>query len=144
MAAIHTDFKGTVRQRRGDRLRASDEELFEGQIWTGARLRNSAWSTASAICTLFCASALATRSSCPRSAPRARGGDAGSASGRRDAEAGAIADAVLDVIAERTLWARYGLASAGADSGRRGRAGARCRSLDFEAARRHGSGRSGD
>ena len=35
MAAIHTDFKGTVRERRGDRLRACDEELFEGQIWTG-------------------------------------------------------------------------------------------------------------
>ena len=29
--------------------------------------------------------------------------------GRRDTEAGAVANAVLDAIAERMLWARYGL-----------------------------------
>ena len=37
MTEIHGDFKSMVRQRRGDRLKAADDELFEGQIWTGRK-----------------------------------------------------------------------------------------------------------
>ncbi|HLT02067.1 MAG TPA: S49 family peptidase, partial [Geminicoccaceae bacterium] len=37
MTEIHGDFKSAVRTRRGDRLQGTDEELFEGQIWTGRK-----------------------------------------------------------------------------------------------------------
>lgn len=32
---IHDSFKALVRTRRGDRLKGRDDELFEGDIWTG-------------------------------------------------------------------------------------------------------------
>jgi serine protease SohB len=32
---LHQGFKATVRERRGERLKGDDSELFEGQIWTG-------------------------------------------------------------------------------------------------------------
>ncbi len=34
---IHDDFKKWVKQRRGDRLKADDATLFEGEFWTGRR-----------------------------------------------------------------------------------------------------------
>lgn len=34
---IHADFKRWVKQRRGDRLKADDATLFEGEFWTGKR-----------------------------------------------------------------------------------------------------------
>ncbi|MEK0084820.1 S49 family peptidase [Benzoatithermus flavus] len=33
---IHQRFIAQVRERRGDRLKGTDEELFDGRIWTGA------------------------------------------------------------------------------------------------------------
>ena len=36
-ADIHDGFKSEVRARRGDRLKLSDDELFDGDVWTGAR-----------------------------------------------------------------------------------------------------------
>ncbi|MCS6877888.1 MAG: S49 family peptidase [Geminicoccaceae bacterium] len=36
-AEIHERFKEQVRSRRAGRLRASEEELFDGRVWTGAR-----------------------------------------------------------------------------------------------------------
>ncbi len=36
---MHDTFKQMVRDRRGDRLNGSDEELFEGDIWTGSQAR---------------------------------------------------------------------------------------------------------
>lgn len=35
-AEIHTSFKTMVRDRRGDRLKGDDADLFNGDIWTGA------------------------------------------------------------------------------------------------------------
>ena len=32
---VHESFKEQVRSRRGDRIKAADSELFEGDIWTG-------------------------------------------------------------------------------------------------------------
>jgi serine protease SohB len=109
MTDIHGDFKGTVRQRRGERLRAPDEELFEGQIWTGRKAAE-----------LGVIDGLGDL----HGVLRARFGDKvklpqiGAARPwwrrrlsvrRREFESGAVADAVLDAIAERMLWARYGL-----------------------------------
>jgi signal peptide peptidase SppA len=34
---IHESFKAMVRQRRGSRLKASEDELFSGEFWTGRR-----------------------------------------------------------------------------------------------------------
>ena len=34
---IHESFKAMVRQRRGSRLKAREEELFSGEFWTGRR-----------------------------------------------------------------------------------------------------------
>lgn len=34
---IHESFQAYVRERRGDRLRAPDSELFSGEFWTGRR-----------------------------------------------------------------------------------------------------------
>lgn len=34
---IHDSFKTLVRSRRGDRLKAPDDELFSGEFWTGRR-----------------------------------------------------------------------------------------------------------
>ncbi|MGI9417451.1 MAG: S49 family peptidase, partial [Geminicoccaceae bacterium] len=31
----HTNFKAEVRERRGERLKGEDADLFEGQVWTG-------------------------------------------------------------------------------------------------------------
>lgn len=36
-ADIHESFKAWVRERRGDRLRGTPEELFSGEFWTGPR-----------------------------------------------------------------------------------------------------------
>ncbi len=33
----HVNFKAMVRQRRGEKLKGEDKDLFEGQIWSGAR-----------------------------------------------------------------------------------------------------------
>jgi signal peptide peptidase SppA len=35
--AIHDDFKAWVRERRGERLTADEDEAFSGAFWTGAR-----------------------------------------------------------------------------------------------------------
>ena len=34
---IHDGFKSEVRARRGDRLKISDDQLFDGDVWTGMR-----------------------------------------------------------------------------------------------------------
>lgn len=36
-AEIHDAFKAMVRGRRGDRLKGTDEDLFSGEFWTGAK-----------------------------------------------------------------------------------------------------------
>ncbi|MGW5050811.1 S49 family peptidase [Actinokineospora sp. NPDC004072] len=36
-AQLHEQFAAWVRQRRGDRLAGSDDELFSGEVWTGRR-----------------------------------------------------------------------------------------------------------
>ena len=35
MEDCHDNFKNWVRERRGERLKLGDEEMFEGQVWTG-------------------------------------------------------------------------------------------------------------
>ncbi|WP_424811222.1 S49 family peptidase [Roseococcus sp. YIM B11640] len=37
LAELHTEFKDWVRERRGDRLKAPEEQLFTGRFWIGRR-----------------------------------------------------------------------------------------------------------
>src|SRR5690606_29187500 len=109
MTEIHGDFKSAVRTRRGDRLQGTDEELFEGQIWTGRKAAE-----------LGLVDGLGDL----HGLMRERFGDKvklphiGAAKPwwrrrlnvRPDPEAArALADALLDAAIERSLWARYGL-----------------------------------
>lgn len=109
MTEIHGDFKSAVRTRRGDRLQGTDEELFEGQIWTGRKAAE-----------LGLIDGLGDL----HGLMRERFGDKvklphiGAAKPwwrrrlnvRPDPEAArALADALLDAAIERSLWARYGL-----------------------------------
>lgn len=109
MTEIHTDFKSMVRERRGDRLRAADDELFEGQIWTGRKAAE-----------LGLIDGLGDLHGLMRErfGDKVRLPHVGAAkpwwrrrlSVRPSAtEARAVADALLDAIVERSLWARYGL-----------------------------------
>lgn len=109
MSEIHTDFKGTVRQRRGDRLRAPDEELFEGQIWTGRKaaelgLIDGLGDLHGILRERFGDKVKLPQIGVPRPWWRRR-----FSVRQRDSEARAVADALLDALAERMLWARYGL-----------------------------------
>jgi serine protease SohB len=109
MSDIHTDFKGTVRQRRGDRLTAPDEELFEGQIWTGRKAAelgviDGLGDLHSVLRERFGDKVKLPQIGAARPWWRRR-----FSVGRRDSEARVLADALLDAIAERMLWARFGL-----------------------------------
>ncbi len=104
-ADIHDNFKALVRERRGERLKAADGELFEGDVWTGERAVG-----------LGLVDGLGEL----RSTLRARFGD--------DVRLQAIAprkgllrrklhihgpedwaDGLLSALEERALWSRYGL-----------------------------------
>jgi signal peptide peptidase SppA len=106
---IHAGFKAQVRERRGSRLEASDADLFEGQIWTGQ-----------GALALGLIDGLGTL----HGILRARYGDKVRLPqitaarfwwqrrlgiGGRRLDAWAVAADVLDSLAERALWARFGL-----------------------------------
>ncbi|QXM25779.1 S49 family peptidase [Elioraea tepida] len=103
-ADIHESFKAWVRSRRGDRLRASEEELFSGEFWTGRRA--VALGLADGIGEL-------------RATMRERHGEkvrfAVFGAPRRPfwtrlfPGSDSLAQAAADIIAERAAFARYGL-----------------------------------
>jgi serine protease SohB len=109
MGEIHTDFKGTVRQRRGDRLRAPDEELFEGQIWTGRRAAELGLIDGLGDLHGILRERFGDKVKLPQIGAARPWWRRRFSARRRDSEARAVADALLDALAERMLWARYGL-----------------------------------
>jgi serine protease SohB len=109
MTEIHGDFKSMVRQRRGERLRAADDEVFEGQIWTGRKAAELGLIDGLADLHGLMRERFGDKVKLPQvgvARPWWR---------RRlnvrpsPAEARAMADALLDAIVERSLLARYGL-----------------------------------
>jgi len=112
---MHERFKGWVRERRGDRLKGSEEELFSGAFWTGEH---------------GVSLGLADGLGEPREVLRRRFGKrvrlvplerrrgllSGLLSGGRSPEAedtsvrfGDLAPAVVEAMEERLLWQRIGL-----------------------------------
>jgi serine protease SohB len=103
---LHQGFKGTVRERRGERLKGGDEELFEGQIWTGrgaleAGLIDGLGSLHTVLKARFGDKVRLPQMSAPRPWWQRRLG--------LEAWPRALVDAGLDSLAERALWSRYGL-----------------------------------
>ena len=109
MSDIHTDFKGTVRQRRGDRLTAPDEDLFEGQIWTGRKAAELGVIDGLGDLHGVLRERFGDKVKLPQIGIARPWWRRRFSVRRRESEARAVADAVLDTIAERMLWARYGL-----------------------------------
>jgi serine protease SohB len=109
MSEIHANFKGMVRERRGARLSAADGDLFEGQIWTGRKalelgLIDGLGDLHGTLKERFGPKVRLPQIGATRPWWRRRlnvGPDA--------AAARAVVDATLEAIAERALWARYGL-----------------------------------
>jgi serine protease SohB len=105
---VHAGFKAMVRERRGARLGASDAEVFEGQIWTGQGalalgLIDGLGALHSILRARFGDKVKLPQISAARPWWQRRLGL------RARLEPAALVDGVLDGLAERALWARYGL-----------------------------------
>lgn len=106
---IHDGFKATVRERRGSRLKADDSELFEGQIWTGRKalelgLIDGLGTLHGVLRARFGDNVRLPQVRTKRSWLQRRLGF-----GPDPGDAKAVTDGVLASLAERVLWARYGL-----------------------------------
>ncbi|HEX5077638.1 MAG TPA: S49 family peptidase [Geminicoccaceae bacterium] len=103
---LHQGFKATVRGRRGARLKGGDDELFEGQIWTGrgalaAGLIDGLGDLHAVLRERFGEKVRLPLISTARPWWQRRLG--------LEAWPRALVDAALDGLAERELWSRYGL-----------------------------------
>jgi serine protease SohB len=105
---IHAGFKTMVRARRGARLKATDAEVFEGQIWTGQSALEIGLIDALGTLHGVLKARFGDKVKLPQISvtrpwwQRRLGLGAG-------LEPRALVDGVLDSLAERALWARYGL-----------------------------------
>jgi serine protease SohB len=102
---LHQGFKATVRERRGARLKGGDEELFEGQIWTGrgaldVGLIDGLGDLHAVLRKRFGAKVKLPLISTAKPWWQRRLG--------LEAWPRALVDAALDGLAERALWSRYG------------------------------------
>lgn len=103
---LHQGFKATVRERRGARLKGGDEELFEGQVWTGrgaleAGLIDGLGDLHAVLRQRFGEKVKLPLISTARPWWQRRLG--------LEAWPRALVDAGLDSLVERALWSRYGL-----------------------------------
>jgi len=106
---IHDGFKAMVRERRGTRLKAGDEELFEGQIWTGRSalevgLIDGLGELHGVLKTRFGDKVKLPQVSAARPWWQRR-----LRLGREPMDARTLTDGVLAALEERLLWSRYGL-----------------------------------
>jgi ClpP class serine protease len=98
-----------VRQRRGDRLKAVDDELFEGQIWTGRKAAQLGLIDGLGELHGVMRERFGNKVKLPQVGAARPWWRRRLRVGSHAEEAHAVADALLDTIAERWLWARYGL-----------------------------------
>jgi serine protease SohB len=105
---LHAGFKATVRTRRGERLKGTDSDLFEGQIWTGrgaleVGLIDGLGALHAVLKARFGDKVRLPQVSAARPWWQRRLGIGDAWQPR------ALVDAMLDGLAERALWSRYGL-----------------------------------
>jgi len=105
---IHAGFKTAVRERRGNRLGASDAELFEGQIWTGQNALGLGLIDGLGSLHGILKARYGDKVKLPQISPARFWWQRRLGLGRR-LDAGAVVADVLDGLAERALWGRYGL-----------------------------------
>jgi serine protease SohB len=113
LRAIHQGFKDEVRARRGERLKGADEELFDGQIWTGRQALDCGLIDGLGTLHTVLRARFGDKVRLPMVATRRSWWQ------RRMSVRGALAepaelvdaglDSLLATLAERALWARYGL-----------------------------------
>jgi signal peptide peptidase SppA len=111
LADIHAEFKDYVRQRRGDRLKGTDEELFSGAFWTGRRALGLGLIDGFGHLRPVLRARFGDRVRLRVTGERRgwlqrlwpRGG------GWQYPLASALTDAMMTAVEERALWARYGL-----------------------------------
>ena len=109
MGEIHTDFKSMVRQRRGERLSAADDEIFEGQIWTGRKATELGLIDGLGDLHGIMRERFGENVKLPHVGAAKPWWRRRLSVQPSEAKARALADALLDALIERTLWARYGL-----------------------------------
>lgn len=108
---LHTQFADWVRSRRGDKIDGADEDLFSGEVWTGARARqlglvDGLGSLREIVSGRFPDAHVVTVE--PRKPLLARLGVAGPGGGAAFGAAGAV-QATLDGLEHRAMWSRFGL-----------------------------------
>lgn len=114
---LHDKFVGWVRERRGDRLHGSDEDLFSGEVWTGTKaadlgLVDGLGTLRGVLEKRFPDAHISVAE--PRRPLLARLGVGASAGfgGRVPGLGGSAADhvlAALDALEQRATWSRFGL-----------------------------------
>jgi serine protease SohB len=105
---VHASFKAQVRERRGNRLGASDPELFEGQIWTGQSALGLGLIDGLGSLHAILKARYGDKVKLPQISP-ARFWWQRRLGLKHRLDAGAVVAEVLDSLAERALWGRYGL-----------------------------------
>jgi signal peptide peptidase SppA len=111
---IHRIFIDMVRERRGDKLKSS-EELFSGLFWTGAKARELGLIDACGHMDAIVAERFGDKAQLRLVGPRrhffgrAQPGVTGAPGGWPASLAGGVVDAAIDVLQERALWNRLGL-----------------------------------
>jgi serine protease SohB len=106
---IHAGFKAMVRERRGERLDGSDADLFEGQIWTGQRALELGLIDGLGALHNVLKARFGDRVRMPQISAARPWWQRRLGIGRAPLEPRALVDGVLDSLAERALWARFGL-----------------------------------
>jgi serine protease SohB len=106
---VHASFKAMVRERRGVRLGAADEDVFEGQIWTGRAAQEIGLIDGLGSLHGVLQQRFGDKVRLPQIAGARPWWQRRLGLGRGPLAPDALLDALLDRVAERALWARYGL-----------------------------------
>lgn len=113
MEECHGNFRDWVRERRGDRLRGEDSDLFEGQVWTGKQaldvgLIDGIGHLHAVLKERFGEDVKLPLVTKPKPWWQRRLSMASARPGIEFGEPRAWVDGLLDSLEERSLWARFG------------------------------------
>jgi ClpP class serine protease len=111
-AELHDQFVAWVRQRRSDKLRGEDDELFSGEVWTGATaaelgLVDGLGTTREVLGKRFPDADVVVAE--PRRPLLTRLGLAGGSTGMRAGLSAESMMAAVEAIDQRSTWSRFGL-----------------------------------